>query len=342
MMTDPREFIDGYFDDTLTVEQHEALSEWIKANQENARIFANATLLHDHLRDSFAIVDEEHSNFTLPQEVKEKGSNIALARPREDNRVLFWRTTAAAAVLIAGLITGLATTWFSVGTSTASAAIRELDRIIVNSMRSKDRTYEIVVEDITTDRRGKGLESQRPPKPPLDGATLHVRSGNQFVLLRKTQQGLPFITGSNGKQSWSINSRGPVRVSSDIHRFDHDLPGHETSVPLTNLHEGLQQLKYAYDLTFSTLGPEEYRPQDGHEARLLIAVKKPKERGPQRVEIVYDSITGGIMRVRFVQMPYGPDRLDLRLSLLSEEELPANFFEHTSHHAPDRKVETEY
>ncbi len=337
MMTNPRELIDGYFDDRLTVEQHEALSEWIKANPENARIFANATLLHDRLRNTFAIVDEVHSNVTLPREGRENASNVTLALPREDKGFLFWRTTAAAAVLIAGL----ATLWFSVGTSTASAAIRELDRIIVNSMRSKDRTYEIVVEDIATDRRGKGPESQRPPKPPLDGATLHVRSGNQFVLLRKTQQGLPFITGSNGKQSWSINTRGPVRVSSDIHRFDHDLPGHETSVPLTNLHEGLQQLKYAYDLTFSTLGPEEYRPQDGHEARLLIAVKKPKERGPQRVEIVYDSITGGVMRVRFVQMPYGPDRLDLRLSLLSEEELPANFFEHTSHHAPDRKVETE-
>jgi hypothetical protein len=334
-MLDPRELIDGYFDDTLTADQHAAFSAWIKADREHARIFAETTLLHNRLRDTLAM-DE---------------SSVAIDPPSTLEAPRGWlggswltsslaRTTAAAAVLVVGL----ATLWINIDTPTASAAIRELDRIIVNSMRSKDRTFEIVVEDITTERRGKRSakpESQRPPKPPLDGATLYVRSGNQFVLIRKTQEGLPFVTGSNGQQSWAINTRGPVRVSSDIHCFDHDLPGHETSVPLTNLHEGLQQLKYAYDLTFSALGPEEYLPEDGHEARLLIAVKKPNERGPQRVEIVYDSMTGEVLRMRFVQMPYGPNRLDLRLSLVSEEELSSDFFEHTTHHLPDRKIEVE-
>jgi hypothetical protein len=45
--------------------------------------------------------------------------------------------------------------------------------------------------------------------------------------------------------------------------------------------------------------------------------------------------------MRFVQMPFGPDRLDFRLSLMNEEVVPADFFEHASHHPPDRKVETE-
>ena len=335
MIPDNRELIDGYLDEALTADQQEELSAWIKANSEHARIFAEAMLLHDRLRNTLSTA--ESPDAILP--------SLTIESPRG------WlggswlmssltRTTAAAAVLILGL----ATLWFSIGTQTASAAIRELDRIIVNSMKSKDRTFDIVVEDITTDRRGKRSarpESQRPPKPPLDGASLYVRSGNQFVLIRKTQDGLPFVTGCDGKQSWAINTRGPVRVSPDVHRFDHDLPGHETSVPLTNLNEGLQQLKRAYDLTFSALGPEEYQTGDGHEARQLIAVKKPKERGPQRVEIVYDATTGCILRMRFVQMPYGPDRLDLRLSLVSEEELSSGFFEHTSHHTPDRKIEVE-
>lgn len=343
-MTDPRELIDGYFDDSLTAEQLESLSTWIKADPNNAHSFAHASLLHDRLRNTFTIAEEPPVKFTLPREgeVERPGSTSTsiLTIPSKIERVLFWKTTSAAAVLVAGL----AILWFSIGTPTATAAIRELDRIIVNSIRSKDRTYEIVVEDIAPEDKGKlfpGPETLRPPKPPLDGATLHVRSGKQFVLIRKTLEGLPFITGSNGQQSWAINTRGPVRVSSDTHRFDHDLPGHETSVPLTNLHEGLQQLKRAYNLTFSTLGPEEVVPEQGQDARLLIAVKKPRERGPQRVEIVYDSTTGRILRMRFVQMPYGPNRLDLRLSLLSEEELPADFFEHTSHHAPDRKIEME-
>ena len=335
MIPDNRELIDGYLDEALTADQQEELSAWIKANSEHARIFAEAMLLHDRLRNTLSTAetpDAIHPSLTIESPRGWLGGSWLMSS--------LTRTTAAAAVLILGL----ATLWFSIGTQTASAAIRELDRIIVNSMKSKDRTFDIVVEDITTDRRGKRSarpESQRPPKPPLDGASLYVRSGNQFVLIRKTQDGLPFVTGSNGQQSWAINTRGPVRVSPDVHRFDHDLPGHETSVPLTNLNEGLQQLKRAYDLTFSALGPEEYQTGDGHEARQLIAVKKPKERGPQRVEIVYDATTGGILRMRFVQMPYGPDRLDLRLSLVSEEELSSDFFEHTSHHTPDRKIEVE-
>ena len=335
MSSDARELIDGYLDDALTADQQEELSAWIKANSEHARIFAEAMLLHDRLRNTLSTAetpDAIHPSLTIESPRGWLGGSWLMSS--------LTRTTAAAAVLILGL----ATLWFSIGTQTASAAIRELDRIIVNSMRTKDRTFEIVVEDITTERRGKRSarpESQRPPKPPLDGATLYVRSGNQFVLIRKTQDGLPFVTGCDGKQSWAINTRGPVRFSADVHRFDHDLPGHETSIPLTNLHEGLQQLKRAYDLTFSALGPEEYQTGDGNEARQLIAVKKPKERGPQRVEIVYDATTGGILRMRFVQMPYGPDRLDLRLSLVSEEELSSDFFEHTSHHTPDRKIEVE-
>lgn len=340
-MSEPRKLIDGYFDDTLTAEQFETLSAWINASQENALTFAKASLLHDRLRNTFVIAREISANFTLPREGKvetsEATSTSILKMPAETARVMFWRTTAAASVLVAGLVI----LWFGIGTPTASAAIRELDRIIVNSIRSRDRTFAIVVEDITPERRGNRPESSRPPKPPLDGATLHVRSNNQFVLIRKTQDGMPFITGSNGLQSWAINTRGPVRVSSDIHRFDHDLPGHETSIPLTNLHQGLQQLKRAYNLTFSSLGPEEFAPEQGDDARLLVAVKKPRERGPQRVEIVYDSVTGRILRMRFVQMPYGPDRLDLRLSLVSEEELQSDFFEHSNHHAPDRKIETE-
>ena len=335
MSSDARELIDGYLDDALTANQQAELSAWIKANSEHARIFAEAMLLHDRLRNTLSTAetpDAIHPSLTIESPRGWLGGSWLMSS--------LTRTTAAAAVLILGL----ATLWFSIGTQTASAAIRELDRIIVNSMKSKDRTFDIVVEDITTDRRGTRSarpESQRPPKPPLDGASLYVRSANQFVLIRKTQDGIPFVTGCNGKQSWAINTRGPVRFSADVHRFDHDLPGHETSIPLTNLHEGLQQLKRAYDLTFSALGPEEYQTGDGNEARQLIAVKKPKERGPQRVEIVYDATTGGILRMRFVQMPYGPDRLDLRLSLVSEEELSSDFFEHTSHHTPDRKIEVE-
>ena len=240
------------------------------------------------------------------------------------------------------VIIGFGLLWINFSQSTASAAIRELNRIIVKNISTQDRTYEIVVEEVyPPEPRGKRpplRESSRPPKPPLDGAVLHVGENNQFVLIRKTVDGLPFVTGSNGQQSWAVNARGSVKVSSDIHHFDHDLPGHETSIPLTNLHDGLERLRQAYRVELSAVGPEEF---ESPLVRMLVAVKKPKERGPQRVEILYESQTGRILNMRFVQMPYGPDHLDLRLSLLNEDDLPAEIFEHTSHHSSDRKVEME-
>ncbi len=334
MNPDPHELIEGYFDEILTPEQLASLSDWIKSSSENARVFANAARLHDRLRNAMGesvLVQDEPSP---KASVRSQGGLFFPAS--------VWSTAASIAVVCFGV--GLL--WFLFGQANASAAIRELNRIIVQNTLSKDRTYEIVVEEIypPIDRganRPPTLESQRPPKPPLDGAIVHVREGNQFVLIRKTSEGLPFVTGSNGKQSWAANARGPVKVSSNIHHFDRDLPGHETSIPLTNLHEGLGRLRQAYQVQFSTLGPEEYEVSEGETARMLVAVKKPKERGPQRVEIAYESISGRILHMRFVQMPYGPDRLDLRLSLVNENDLPRDFFEHTSHHSLDRNVETE-
>ena len=48
-----------------------------------------------------------------------------------------------------------------------------------------------------------------------------------------------------------------------------------------------------------------------------------------------------IRQMRFVEMPYGPERLTLRLTLAEERSLGADFFRHQSHHDPERVVEEE-
>ncbi len=330
MRHEPADLINAYFDETLTPEEHVALSHWLKAAPENRKLFAEASLLHDRLRNTLA--SESDSQVNAP-------SSSADIR-RLWTKVISFQT--AAAILI--LITGLFSLWLSMGDQTASAAIRELDRIIDHGLQSADRTFHITVESVTPENRDRALFEERrvqkrPPKVPLDQAVLYVRSNNQFVLIRKGDDAQRFITGSDGQQSWAVSPRGPVKVSDDLGEFNRDLPGHETAVPLTDLSEGLEQLKRAYELQFSTLGPEEYATDSGQQVRLLTAIKKPGERGPQRVELIYDANTARILSLRFVQMPYGPDRLDLRLSLANEEPLPLNFFEHTSHHPADAPVE---
>jgi hypothetical protein len=74
---------------------------------------------------------------------------------------------------------------------------------------------------------------------------------------------------------------------------------------------------------------------------VLVAVKKRGHRGPQRVEITYEVETGLIRQMRFVEMPYGPERLTVRLTLEEEVHLGTEFFRHASHHGPERIVEEE-
>lgn len=333
MSANPENLIDGYLDETLSEDELAQLSAWIKADVQNVQTFARAIWLHDRLHNALTLDEIEHG--LVKTDVQERTTVWSMLR---SSMTSHW-----GAISLATAAVCMAMLWFSFGPSSASAAFRELDRIILSTKRSADRTYTIVVEDVVANmRRDKSSnQAERPPKPPLDGATLYLRDGQRFVLIRQTNEGLPFITGCNGSQSWAVNPRGVVRVSPDIDHFNHDLPGHETSIPLTNIQEGLERLKQSYELQFSTAGPEEYEPQGQANVRLLMAVKKPRVRGPQRVEIAYESSTGRILHMRFVGMPYGPDRLDLRLSLVNENELAREFFEHTSHHSPERTIEME-
>jgi hypothetical protein len=75
--------------------------------------------------------------------------------------------------------------------------------------------------------------------------------------------------------------------------------------------------------------------------QLMIAVRRRKVPGPGRVEISYDALTGDIHQLRFIDMPYGPDRLTLRMTLVSEDSLEPAFFSHDSHHPPEWRIEQE-
>ncbi len=328
----PRTLIDGYLDETLSPDEHAALARWLKAAPENAQEFARAVLLHDRLRGEL-----------LAQAAAESETASRLSRGSWPRRlrplVALAGVLLAMAALVLVLLRGLAET-------PVSAAVVELNRLIVSSTRPTDRTYQITVEDRTLSQaRGPGSEPfdwGRPPKPPLDGAVLHVRGKNQFVLVRMTKEGLPFVTGSNGKTSWAARPDGPVRVSPDLTRFNRDVPGHEHAMPLSNIKEALERLRTAYEVQLLPVETAEgdVRSEE-RSTRLLVAVKKRGYRGPRRVEITYDVASGRIQQMRFIKMPYGPDRLTLRLDLNEERDLGAAFFDHASHHAADRTVELE-
>ena len=330
MSIDARHLIHGYLDESLSAEQHELLGQWIKSDSDHAREFAMAVALHDRLFNELAIRKQGEAEVQLPL----KRSMARWTRP-------LMALTASVCLLLFGVIV----IWQTAGVTPASAAMVELERIIATNSQLIDRTYSISVEEtafLPSRREQPPQDHGRPPKPSIDGALLHVRGPNRFVLRRKVQEGQFFVTGSNGANSWAVKPEGPVRVSADLSRFNRDVPGHEHAMPLSNLHDGLAQLHEAYDVEVMPVeSPDEGADPHAEPSRLLVGVKKRGFRGPKRVEITYGMSTGQIRQIRFVEMRYGPERLTLRMTLVDQRHMGAAYFDHESHHDPMRVVEFE-
>lgn len=337
-----QDLIDGYFDDVLTADQLQQLSQWIQSDPKHAEQFAADLLLHDRLRNEFNAPSDLLGQQVQHSETDERQDRV-LQQGRLNNRrvrsVVAMATTACLLMVLASFL------WNGVGTSSASAAVVELNRIIAVNREALDRTFVISVEETVVQqdsRQRNWAEKRRPPKPSLDNAILDVRGANQFVLRRKVQQGDWFITGSNGVTSWAVRPDGPVRFSKDLTRFNRDLPGHEWSLPINNLDDGLDALLTAYHL--DVLPADEDQAADAansEEYRRIVGVKKRGFSGANQVEITYSVLSGQIRQMRFVKMPYGRNVVTINMTLVDQQPHATDYFDHQAHHDSNRIVEFE-
>lgn len=309
------ELIHGYFDGLLSPDQEAQLNSWIKQSPENASEFSYAASLENRMGDLIRAgrsletgIESENETTKLPE------------KPRKGFRVVAvgWiggLTTLAVAV-------SLLIWWGNPGPVNAAG---ELNRVIDASSKSTDRTYLIRNLDLLP-------ETVNDRQPPIDGATLHVRQPDQYVLVRRFPEGRTFLTGSDGEQSWSIPPRGAVRVSTNTLRFRGPVPGNQHGVPFVNLRSDLVQMRDAYFFTLAN--------PKANSLRKLMAEKKSKDyRGPNRIELWYDPETVVIQRMVFEGMPQtkgGPNSVSMEL--VGQEFLGPLFFRHESHHGKDVKV----
>lgn len=342
------DLISRYLDDSLSPEEVRSLQELLRSSPQCVNEFVRMAMMHDRLHGEFAAASVDvvrlAEDSAIDQAVAKAEITPAVApfdlvssgASRRVKNVLAFLSAVAVTLMIA------AVAWFGAGRVSLAAAT-ELDRLIAMQQAGVDRTYQIAVEETAVRRSKREVreEEGRPPKPPIDGAVLHVRKGNQFVLIRQTREGQPFVTGSDGTTSWAVRPDGPVRVSRDRTRFNRDLPGHEHGVPLFDIEQGLEQVRSAYDIQLLPIATFDDPTSSDLVTRVLVAVKKRGQRGPQRVEITYEVESGLIRQMRLVEMPYGPERLTVRLTLAEEIHLGAEFFRHVSHHGPERIVEEE-
>lgn len=343
------ELISRYFDNDLSDDEVNALQQWLDRDLSHTKQFAEAAMLHNQL----------HAQVAAQIALREPLTSIVSTETQSLSPTSISPPSAASRLSRTLMMTALAATvlfmlWLWRGTQTAQAGPAELQKVIAASLLSVDSSYAISVEANVIDGarpRHRPPEDRRPPKPPLDGARLVVRGPAEFVLERTTIDGELFVTGCDGKTSWMVPPAGPVRVSSDLKRFNRDVPGHEFSMSLCNLPDALTQLNHAYELYAvpSDVSNRELLDRDfangsptaSESTRLLVATKKRGFPGPRRVEISYGEVSGQIEQLRFVDMPYGPDRLTVRLSLVETNSTTTNFFHHSAHHAIDRTVASE-
>lgn len=305
------DLIHGYLDETLTASEHDELATQIKSDPQVARQLAEVACLHDRLRNLVSLDQDEQ----LPPVPKPASA----AR-----RSVLSMVTAACVLLFVGLI------FWKVGSTPAIAAAAEMQRIIETNATLESRTYRISSLDSSED---EDLPVRGGQKPPLDGALLHVRGSDEYVLERFFSDGTRFITGSDGQTAWAIPPRGRVRVSSDSERFRGAVPGQQHSIPFIDMRASLEQLADAYDLHV-----EQTIADDG--TRQLDAVRRlDASGGPKEVTIWYDAESGVIQRMQLSRLPrnQGGPR-SVVLELVEQRELDDEFFQHSSYHSPDREV----
>lgn len=318
MSASATDLIHGYLDETLTAEQQVELANWIKESPEHSRQFAEAVLLHDRLRAEMLagdVLENQHA---------------VIANRSSSERLWVRRVIALSTALCLTLVLGLIF-WQSIS-SPVLAASDELQRIIQASEAALDRTY--VVTALDEDIDSEALPSTvRGAKPSVDGALLHVRGPNQYVLVRHFADGTEFITGSDGSTAWSVPPRGRVRVSSDATRFRGAVPGQQHAIPFIDMRNSLRQLQESYELDLSletTL--EGWR-------RMNATRRATATGGPKQVTLWYDVQSGTIHRMLLERLPQargGPR--NVLLELTDERDLGPAYFEHTSHHDTNREV----
>jgi len=243
-----------------------------------------------------------------------------------------WRRWSLVLVLLmAGL--GGVLAWRGRGPGELQAATVALEQLIEVQSREVGQIFRLRVEHSEPIPRLRGADSdRRPVKPTLDGAVLSLGGGGRFVFERQTGLGQPFLTGSNGRESWAVRPWGPVLVASDPQRFCRDVPGQDLGFPLADIDAVLSQLRLAYRVRVE--------PGELSGEQRLIAVKQRRIPGPRQVEVVYARESREIRTLRLIDLPYGDSRFELRLERQPGSR-PDAYFEHASHHAPGRRMEHE-
>jgi len=241
------------------------------------------------------------------------------------------------------LILSAVSLYLNLPTNTAMAS---MDKMITAMDSSGDRTYMIRVE---------GTPGDNAPPPPgappdrrretgqragLDGATLYLRGGDKFVLIRPTPSGRPVINGCDGQTRWLIRPDKPVLVSNDPQAFRIPMPKDLEAILTLDLKSTLLQIRDHYRVKFIDEARDDRTPNRSW--IYLDADRRSRDfPGPKNIELWADADTDILQRIEFadIHLQGDPAPKRLILELVGQNPLADNWFTRQAHHPQDAPVD---
>lgn len=240
-------------------------------------------------------------------------------------RLSFWaRRSAWAAAAAAMVVAGL---W--VFTSAPTPAMASLNDILASLGRPGDRTYRIHMQDQPAPPENRPPDAPPPemaPRPGLDNATLYLRDGKQFLLVRDDPKGGVIFDGYDGQQSWRITRGALAETKEGPGAGGIPMPPIMADVPFSDLHQTLERIRVDYTVEASGQAP---LPSGGEMLRHVRVRRNSHEvKGPETIEIWADPKTAIPKRIVFDDAKIQGNREPVRITfdLVTQEPLSPTWF----------------
>lgn len=289
----------------------------------DARREADDRLIHAllvHLHDGKATERREQRVQRVLRVIRKPAAGAVPERRRPAwLRRIAW-AAAAGVLAAAGLLV------FLTGTPPAMASLSD---ILSALAKPGDRTYHIRMEEQPTppERRPPGdRPPEMVPRPGLDDATLHLRDGLQYLLVRNDPKGGVLYDGYDGRQSWRIRAGVVAETREGPGAGGIPMPPIMANVPFSDLHGTLEQIRVDYTVEQLDAAP---LPAGGAPLRHVRVRRNSREvKGPETIEIWADAKTGLPQRIVFDRAKLQGNRQPCRVTfeLVSADPLPADWF----------------
>ncbi len=280
-----------------------------------------------HLHDDQADEIREQRVQRAMQAIRESEKLLSPSRTR---RLPTWAKrgawAAAAMVLLAiGVL---------VFTYQPTPAMASLNDILGALGRPGDRTYHINMVDMPAPPAQEDSEGRVPamlPKPGLNDATLYLRDGYQYLLVRNDPQGGVIFDGYDGRQSWRVRAGVLAETKAGLGAGGIPMPPIMANVPFSDLHQTLERIRVDYTVEQFDQAP---LPSGQQVLRHVRVRRNSREvKGPETIEIWADPQTAMPRRIVFDRAKVQGNREPCRLAfdLASEAPLSAAWFSSAAH-----------